>query len=65
MSKFYYNSIRGTCDVFTYGGCRGNGNRFTTEVECQMTCAVRASRVQGKVLVPTGKFGLHQSCTIK
>jgi papilin len=34
---YYYDSNLG-CTTFEYGGCRGNGNRFATEEECQRAC---------------------------
>lgn len=33
----YKNSV-GKCVPFTYGGCRGNENRFDTIQECETTC---------------------------
>ena len=28
----------GSCVQFIYGGCRGSGNRFKTQAQCQSTC---------------------------
>ncbi|XP_077523242.1 colostrum trypsin inhibitor-like [Amblyomma americanum] len=38
MSRFFYNATSQACEHFVYGGCRGNGNNFRTEQECQETC---------------------------
>ncbi|XP_075723107.1 kunitz-type serine protease inhibitor A-like isoform X2 [Rhipicephalus microplus] len=37
--SWYFDSSRGHCKVFIYGGCDGNKNRFSTEEECMGTCA--------------------------
>lgn len=29
---------KGTCRTFTYTGCAGNSNRFTTQANCLSTC---------------------------
>uniref|UniRef100_A0A3B1JG60 BPTI/Kunitz inhibitor domain-containing protein n=1 Tax=Astyanax mexicanus TaxID=7994 RepID=A0A3B1JG60_ASTMX len=36
MPRFFYNS--GTCQRFTYGGCKGNNNNYLSEEECMKTC---------------------------
>lgn len=36
--KYYYNSRDGVCDVFGYGGCAGNQNRFESAEECESKC---------------------------
>ncbi|KAG1682368.1 Papilin [Nymphon striatum] len=38
VEMYYYNSASGNCEVFTYGGCKGNGNNFKTIAECQSEC---------------------------
>ncbi|KFD45427.1 hypothetical protein M514_13698 [Trichuris suis] len=35
---FYYNKESKKCDKFAYGGCEGNGNRFTTQEQCEAKC---------------------------
>ena len=39
--KFYYNAVLKKCEEFTFGGCGGNGNRFSSEDECQKICLIR------------------------
>ncbi|KAJ9585100.1 hypothetical protein L9F63_020556, partial [Diploptera punctata] len=41
IRKWYYNSQRGTCEEFGFGGCQGNGNRFSTQEECEHICLHR------------------------
>ncbi len=36
--KWYYNKERSRCEVFYFGGCGGNANRFNSLEECQSLC---------------------------
>jgi hypothetical protein len=36
--KFYYNARQRMCEDFTFGGCEGNGNRFSSITECETVC---------------------------
>jgi len=48
--RWYYNHARGECQPFTWGGCRGNANRFGTRAQCENRCrspAVDALDVTG------------------
>lgn len=38
FSRWYYDTTMGKCLQFTYGGCRGNNNRFRTAEECNNMC---------------------------
>ncbi|XP_077192222.1 uncharacterized protein LOC143836618 [Paroedura picta] len=38
IERYYYNSTSNTCRPFTYGGCKGNDNRFQSELECLIVC---------------------------
>ena len=40
-TAYYYNFQTGTCASFTYLGCNGNANRFSTLAACQATCPNR------------------------
>ncbi|XP_034239314.1 papilin isoform X2 [Thrips palmi] len=36
--KWFYDAGVGICREFNYGGCRGNGNRFSSSEECTALC---------------------------
>uniref|UniRef100_A0A915KDY4 BPTI/Kunitz inhibitor domain-containing protein n=1 Tax=Romanomermis culicivorax TaxID=13658 RepID=A0A915KDY4_ROMCU len=36
--RWYWNPASADCELFTYGGCQGNGNNFDTKEECVSTC---------------------------
>ena len=38
IPSFYYNLNENQCKEFTYGGCDGNGNRFTSKKDCETYC---------------------------
>ncbi|XP_014217269.1 papilin isoform X2 [Copidosoma floridanum] len=38
FSKFYYDQRSRVCREFTYGGCDGNANRFSSRNECESVC---------------------------
>lgn len=38
QTHFYYNTNARRCEAFTYGGCDGSGNRFSTQSECESIC---------------------------
>lgn len=37
-TRWYYDSTLGECSEFTWGGCGGNGNKFTTKSFCERVC---------------------------
>ncbi|CCE71906.1 BPTI/Kunitz inhibitor domain-containing protein [Caenorhabditis elegans] len=38
IPRWYYNPVRGRCELFYWSGCCGNGNNFQTFQTCQSTC---------------------------
>ena len=36
--RYYYDSKSKKCQLFEYGGCEGNANRFRTFQECNLKC---------------------------
>ena len=38
MPMYFHNATSGRCEMFVYGGCQGNDNRFTTLELCQQAC---------------------------
>ena len=39
LMRYVYDTETGSCRPFTYGGCGGNRNRFTSLHECENTCS--------------------------
>ncbi|KAJ7305057.1 hypothetical protein JRQ81_010855 [Phrynocephalus forsythii] len=44
FKRYYYNMDRRKCELFIYGGCRGNENNFVTEEECIQQCALHLKK---------------------
>uniref|UniRef100_A0AAX7TFB3 BPTI/Kunitz inhibitor domain-containing protein n=1 Tax=Astatotilapia calliptera TaxID=8154 RepID=A0AAX7TFB3_ASTCA len=40
LRHWYYNRETGNCEMFMYGGCRGNKNNYPTRESCMQTCTV-------------------------
>ena len=38
IPRFWYNPLSGKCELFFYGGCRGNDNNFLNVKECEGFC---------------------------
>jgi len=38
MPRFFFDSESGSCSSFNYGGCRGNGNNFASQQDCEAKC---------------------------
>lgn len=39
VTQWYFDAEKGQCLQFTYGGCRGNRNRFNSREQCEMECS--------------------------
>lgn len=44
VPSFGFSQANGNCQPFTYGGCEGNENRFSTLVECEAKCGGSLSK---------------------
>jgi hypothetical protein len=42
MPSYWFDAKTGVCELFVYGGCGGNANRFATVDECYAACAASA-----------------------
>ncbi|PZC74553.1 hypothetical protein B5X24_HaOG207687 [Helicoverpa armigera] len=45
-SRWGFNVDSGKCERFTWGGCEGNSNRFSTEAACLLRCLIGAQPPQ-------------------
>ena len=41
---FWYNHANRRCELFMYGGCEGNANRYSSSAECETSCSFMMSR---------------------
>lgn len=51
--KYYYDKNVGRCGQFAYGGCGGNGNRFSSNEDCEAICMTHQEKRTN--LTSTGK----------
>ncbi|XP_078735135.1 kunitz-type U19-barytoxin-Tl1a-like isoform X2 [Lampetra fluviatilis] len=42
IPKWYYDAAASECRSFSYGGCGGNDNKFSTQLECEERCLTDA-----------------------
>ena len=57
--RWYYDTETRRCRMFTYGGCRGNANRFDSAKQCQSTCAPSPTRQPPDVSLTTSTPAIH------
>ncbi|XP_072342240.1 kunitz-type protease inhibitor 1-like isoform X2 [Scyliorhinus torazame] len=55
--RWHYSTDRRTCEIFTYGGCKGNKNNYVDEKECKQACggAKADSKSSGRSGLPLSK----------
>ena len=44
--RYYFDPMKMSCEIFYYGGCQGNENRFTSVKACYDICSKHASTVK-------------------
>ncbi|CAF0898052.1 unnamed protein product [Brachionus calyciflorus] len=50
--KYYFNTLSGQCEEFTYGGCNGNDNNFESLDECESTCHALIESASNSQILP-------------
>eukprot|EP00094_Tigriopus_californicus_P005670 TCALIF_05465-PA protein Name:"Similar to Ppn Papilin (Drosophila melanogaster)" AED:0.16 eAED:0.17 QI:0/0/0/0.82/0.81/0.82/34/0/2463 len=50
FKKWFYDANVRKCKEFAFGGCEGNGNRFSSQEECETICVVLDELLVGWVL---------------
>ncbi|CAD6186601.1 unnamed protein product [Caenorhabditis auriculariae] len=63
ISMWYFDSSQNECKQFTYGGCRGNGNRFVSKNQCQKSCAPKMQEM--KMVDKEGETALLKKRALK
>ena len=38
IERYFYNTTSMMCEMFIYGGCKGNSNNYMTSEECMKAC---------------------------
>jgi len=54
---WFYDTEHKVCRIFWYGGCKGNGNRFTTEDDCTDVCVTARQTYQPTSATSTSASG--------
>ena len=49
IEQYYFNPQFRACQVFIWGGCGGNQNRFFSREECERTCSVYRRRINNDI----------------
>ncbi|XP_044730136.1 papilin isoform X2 [Chrysoperla carnea] len=49
IPKYYFDYATSSCQQFNYGGCGGNGNRFSSLAECESICSAPKQEVRPPV----------------
>ncbi|CAF3948465.1 unnamed protein product [Rotaria magnacalcarata] len=45
IEQYYFNTQLNSCQIFIWGGCGDNQNRFNTRLECERTCLFNQRRM--------------------
>ncbi|XDV37954.1 hypothetical protein PO909_007471 [Leuciscus waleckii] len=54
IPRWAFDSSVGQCVSFTYGGCKGNGNNFYSQKECEESCGVMMRRAACRLPIVPG-----------
>jgi hypothetical protein len=64
VPSFGFSQADGHCIPFTYGGCEGNANRFSTLTECEAKCGGSLSKCPPEMPMSAGRCSsTGQVCT--
>lgn len=48
--RWFYNTFKGKCQQFIFGGCRSNANNFHSKSVCEETCSGKFKKKGGMVI---------------
>ncbi|CAH1141995.1 unnamed protein product [Phyllotreta striolata] len=57
--KWVYSTINNRCEMFRYGGCGGNTNRFATRETCENTCVNPVDSKRCKLPISLGNCKMN------
>ncbi|VDO43658.1 unnamed protein product [Onchocerca flexuosa] len=61
LQRWYYNSQKGICEIFTYNGLHGNANNFLSKENCEIACRINPCS-EGQPF--TTSNGVYQTCVV-
>jgi len=62
FERWAFHPDQGRCEMFVYGGCNGNDNRFNSEEECMQKCGGRETDLS---LQPRSRSGSIGNASVK
>uniref|UniRef100_A0A914I3N7 Papilin n=1 Tax=Globodera rostochiensis TaxID=31243 RepID=A0A914I3N7_GLORO len=61
VTMWYFDAVQEQCRRFTFGGCRGNANRFVARADCESQCVAAVANTSGDShLNANDNFGVPQ-----
>ena len=60
-AKYYFDTRTRRCEQFTFGGCQGNANKFSSQSECERAChELLVEKEVGELAVIFSQFDIHR-----
>ena len=60
-ARYYFDTRTRRCEQFTFGGCQGNANKFSSQSECERAChELLLEKEVGELAVIFSQFDIHR-----